>query len=225
MSRINPWLMQPSCACLNCDLMFPLSWAELFSHCDSYSAIHHRKVRWDGPDTSAANFHLPGWSMCVLRQPVAGDALQVPYRSWRMNVAEKMSGIGNSSGVTTIHPLIYHVCEKAKKGQIWCCCGIGTCRQTWLTFVCPRQDGYICRSPSPHYFRLSGWLLKKTVEKKLQVSWLHLRRTDSSVSSAVWFDAMLEIKSTLDENEVHCLSALPLLEDWWLPLTDIWPLN
>lgn len=81
--------------------------------------------------------------------------------------------------------------------------------QADLTHLCLSSSRRICMQKSVCPPRPPFWM---SVEK-MQVSRLHLRRTDSSVSSAARFDAALEVKSTLDENEVHCLSALPLLED------------
>lgn len=91
-----------------------------------------------------------------------------------------MSGKGNSSGVTTILALIYHVCEEAKRVNSDAAAASGRAgtpdSPLFVLFKTDMHAGVRQRGASAFSGRLS--------KKKTHVVRLRLRGADSSVSAA-----------------------------------------
>lgn len=160
------------------DLLIPLShgWTQL-SFCDSHNwiylgiilkylagnvwhFIHQWHLNWLFPLPSfRAHWFVHSWTLCALSQAVTVDVFPMPLLYWQMNMAEKLSRKSNSSRVTTIPALIFHI-HWGWKGENLTAFPALRDRPTWLwcvelTFLLsPTQDGYMQKSVTALYTAL-----------------------------------------------------------------------
>lgn len=124
--------------------------------------------------------HLSGflhtWTLCSLSRAVSGDGFPMPFLHWQMNMAEKLSGKSNSSGVTTIPTLIFHIHSERKGEHLTAFparrdTATRLCRVKLTFLLSASQDEYKQKSVSAFHYHLWPSLRLGETNIKTEQGW------------------------------------------------------